>query len=150
LPAMAKVLGGSGLGNLSGNAKLFPVHASDPKIRRLVEFLDIADEPLDEMLTQWVQNRQVSDAAAGIFKATIAGTEIILEYANPSDKSDLEKTLSISLNALNILEPMTSFVSPLAHSKPYLVALIDMGGQLLAAVQMNSDDVRMHPKSRND
>jgi hypothetical protein len=144
-PAIGRALGGSALGNLHGRATLEPVLAPDSTVRHLVQFLDVAGDPLDDALTLSVQRGELSAAGGKWFKATIAGVGIILELAHPSDKRKLEKALSLSLNALVVLDPVTDLVPVLAHARPYLAGLIEVGGQLQAAVHFSENDAQKLP-----
>jgi hypothetical protein len=49
----------------------------------------------------------------------------------------LERLLSLSLNTLVVLEPITDFVPALHGAQPVLVGLVEFGERLMMAVQLN-------------
>jgi hypothetical protein len=140
-PPFAKILGGP-IGSLARAGKLNPVKFPDSRARKIAELLDIGSDNLGDILDKGVEGKQISEGAAGLFKASIAGVEIYCECASPSDKSALEKALFLWLKAAIVLEPVTDFVPALHSAKPYLVGLIEMGGQALAAVRMNGEEAQ--------
>lgn len=138
-PAMAKVLGGSCLGALPVAAKPYLKKLPNSgALRQVAEVLEIADGPLSDALTRCAEDRQISGIEGKLFKAVIKGVEILCECANPSeDKSKVERMLSLSLNTLVVLEPVTDFVPALHGAGPLLMGLIEFGDKLMMAVQVN-------------
>jgi hypothetical protein len=157
-PQLAKALGGSTLGSIAGTAKIYPLKPSKAsaldKARHGVELFDSAGLPLSDVLKgiaeDAVKSNQLSATGGSLFKSTIAGAEIVLELTNPSDKSVLEKMLSITLHGVELTEPVTDWVPHLAHAKPYLVAVVNVGGQLMAAIQTRANEAQaLNPAGAN-
>jgi hypothetical protein len=149
-PFLAQALGGSGLGNIAGTAKVFPIKAPKnsalAKVQHGVELFDSSGVSLSDLIKgltdDAMKSKSLSLTGGSLFKSTLAGAEIVLEVANPSEKSALEKMLSISLHGIEVIEPLADLVPHLAHAKPYLMAIVNVGGQLQAAIQN-------HPKTIN-
>lgn len=149
-PLLTKALGGSTLGNLAGTAKVYPLKPPKAsalgKVQRGVQLFDDAGLSLNDVIKgivdDAVKSKQLPAAGGSMFKSTIAGAEIVLELTNPSDKGALEKMLSISLHGIEFAEPLANWLPHLAHAKPYLVAVVDVGGQLLAAIQTRTGEAQ--------
>jgi hypothetical protein len=147
-PQLAKAVGGSTLGGIAGTAKIYPLKPSKAtalgKARHGIELFDNAGLPLSDVLKgiadDAVKSNQLSATGGSLFKSTIAGAEIVLELTDPSDKTVLEKMLSITLHGVELAEPVTDWVPHLAHAKPYLVAVVNIGGQLMAAIQARASE----------
>jgi hypothetical protein len=147
-PPLAKALGGSRFGNLAGTAKVYPLKPQNArdKVQRGVQFFDDGGIPLNDVIKgivdDAVKSNQLPANGGGLFKSTIAGAEILLELTSPSEKSVLEKMLSISLHGIALAEPLTDLVPHLAHAKPYLMAIFRVGDQLHAAVQTRASEAQ--------
>jgi hypothetical protein len=141
-PQLTEALGGHGLGSLLATARVYPLQppaaSALVKVQHGVELLDSAGLSLNDglkgALDSFVQSKQLSPTGGNIFKSSIAGTQILLEIIDPTEKTVLEKMLSITLHGIEFAEPVTDFVPHLARAKPYLVAIVEVGGLLVAAI----------------
>jgi len=149
-PLLAKALGGYSLGAIAGTAKVYPLLPLKASpfvtVQHSVQFLDDNGLPLDDMLKgiveEAVKSKQLSAAGGSLFKFTLAGAEIVLEITRPSDKSLLEKMLSIGSHGIDLAEPLTDWVPHLAHAKPYLMAIVKIRDQLQAVVQYRASEAQ--------
>jgi hypothetical protein len=136
------------LGQWPGIAKVSPFQPQEAKVGETlaqgIQFLDDAgisvDDTLHELVNQSVQNGFLSANCGKLFSCTIAGTEILLELIHPSEKTRLERTLSIALNSVIVFEPITEFIPHLACVRPYLVGVVEVGGQIMAAIHSAAKD----------